>query len=262
LDVAQLREVVIDACPLWHRHGVSVPLQPLPPRRRVAGLLLADAAGPGAKQGQRPRVGNDEKRLGGPDAGPTAGMTVNLPSMPATRVPVLIYDGDCGFCTSVAADISRRWRVPATAMAWQSLGEGGLAELGLTPESAQRAAWWVDGDGRQFRGHLAVARALVAAHGWRRVIGGAIAIPPVSWAAALGYRLVVRCRHRLPGSTRGCSASSPPEPPPPGPDDPHSPSSGASSLAPRPAGDRRRATLTRSPFGHRRSEITWFGRGR
>jgi predicted DCC family thiol-disulfide oxidoreductase YuxK len=119
--------------------------------------------------------------------------------------PVLIYDGDCGFCTSVAAGISRRWAVPATAVAWQSLGEDGLAELGLTPEAAQQAAWWVDGDGRRFRGHLAVAKALLAARGWRRVAGAAIRVPPVSWAAAVGYRLVVRFRHRLPGSTRACS---------------------------------------------------------
>jgi predicted DCC family thiol-disulfide oxidoreductase YuxK len=125
--------------------------------------------------------------------------------MSNTRVPVLVYDGDCGFCTSVAADISRRWRLPATSVAWQSLGEDGLAELGLTPETAQQAAWWVDGEGRRFRGHLAVARALLAARGWRRVAGGAIAIPPLSWAAAVGYRLVVRYRHRLPGTTRACS---------------------------------------------------------
>ena len=52
-----------------------------------------------------------------------------------------------------------------------------------------------------FRGHLAVARALHAAGGWRRVVGGAIAVPPLSWAAALGYRVVVRYRHRLPGTT-------------------------------------------------------------
>lgn len=119
--------------------------------------------------------------------------------------PVLIYDGDCGFCTSVAAGISHRWRVPAQARAWQSLGEGGLAELGLTPEAAQQAAWWVDDRGRQFRGHLAVAKALLAARGWRRGAGAAILTPPVSWAAAVGYRLVVRYRHRLPGSTNACS---------------------------------------------------------
>ncbi len=124
--------------------------------------------------------------------------------MTTSPVPILIYDGDCGFCTSVAVGISRRWRAPAEARSWQSLGEGGLAQLGLTPEAARQAAWWVDGEGRRFRGHRAVAKALLAARGWRRGVGGAILIPPVSWAAAVGYRVVVRYRHRLPGSTTAC----------------------------------------------------------
>jgi predicted DCC family thiol-disulfide oxidoreductase YuxK len=120
------------------------------------------------------------------------------------RVPVLVYDGDCGFCTSVAAGISRHWRVPAAATAWQDLGEDGLADLGLARNDAQQAAWWVDPDGRRFRGYLAVAEALLAAGGWRRMVGGILLVPPVSWAAALGYRLVVRYRYRLPGSTDAC----------------------------------------------------------
>ncbi|HEX3460460.1 MAG TPA: DUF393 domain-containing protein [Acidimicrobiales bacterium] len=133
--------------------------------------------------------------------------------MPPPEGPVLVYDGDCGFCTSVAAGISRHWRVPAAAMAWQDLGAGGLAELGLTPEDAQQAAWWVDPDGRRFRGHLAVAEALMAAGGWRRMVGAVLMVPPVSWAAALGYRLVVRYRYRLPGSTDACRTGEPPSVP-------------------------------------------------
>lgn len=124
--------------------------------------------------------------------------------MPPPRVPVLIYDGDCGFCTSVAAAISHRWRAPAEVAAWQHLGDGGLADLGLTTEEAQQAAWWVDTEGRRFRGHMAVAKALTAAGGWRRMVGAVLLVPPVSWAAALGYRLVVRYRYRLPGSIDAC----------------------------------------------------------
>jgi predicted DCC family thiol-disulfide oxidoreductase YuxK len=124
--------------------------------------------------------------------------------VPTPPGPVLVYDGDCGFCTSVAARISRHWRGPAEAAAWQDLGAGGLGELGLTPEHAQQAAWWVEPDGRRFRGHPAVAEALLAATGWRRVVGAGLVVPPLSWAGALGYRLVVRYRHRLPGSTDAC----------------------------------------------------------
>jgi len=122
----------------------------------------------------------------------------------ASRVPILVYDGNCGFCTSVAMKISDRWRVPAKATSWQDLGGDGLAELGLSPADVQRAAWWVDSDGRLFEGHLAVAKSLIAAQGWRGAVGKVILIPPVGGVAALGYRVVVRNRHRLPGSTKAC----------------------------------------------------------
>lgn len=124
--------------------------------------------------------------------------------MVTSRAPILIYDGDCGFCTSVAMKISDRWRVPAKASSWQDLGGDGLAELGLTPADGQKAAWWVDSDGRLFEGHLAVAKSLIAAQGWRGAVGKVILIPPVGGVAALGYRVVVRNRHRLPGSTKAC----------------------------------------------------------
>ena len=119
-------------------------------------------------------------------------------------MPILIYDGDCGFCTSVAMKISDRWRVPAKATSWQDLGGDGLAGLGLSPADVQRAAWWVDSDGRLFEGHLAVAKSLIAARGWRGAVGKMILIPNVGRVAAAGYRIVARYRHRLPGSTEAC----------------------------------------------------------
>ena len=124
--------------------------------------------------------------------------------MVTSRVPILVYDGNCGFCTSVAMKISDRWRVPAKASSWQDLGGDGLAELGLTPADGQKAAWWVDSDGRLFEGYLAVAKSLIAAQGWRGAVGKMILIPPVGGVAAVGYRIVVRNRHRLPGSTNAC----------------------------------------------------------
>ena len=124
--------------------------------------------------------------------------------MVTSRAPILIYDGDCGFCTSVAMGISDRWRVPAKATSWQDLGGDGLAELGLSAADGQKSAWWVDSDGRLFEGHLAVAKSLIAAQGWRGAVGKMILIPPVSGVAAAGYRIVARYRHRLPRSTDAC----------------------------------------------------------
>ena len=101
---------------------------------------------------------------------------------------MLIYDGDCGFCTSSAAWIKRR------------MPEG----TEVVPEPGIDAVRWVHDDGRTYRGHRAIARSLIASGGAWRVVGRAFLVPPVSWLAAVVYRVVSANRHRLPGSTDAC----------------------------------------------------------
>ena len=119
--------------------------------------------------------------------------------------PTLIYDGDCGFCTSSANWISRRWnKVDAPrAVPWQRLSDDVAAEMKLTRDDFARSAWWFDGVNVE-EGSRAVARALMAPHGPWAVVGWILLVPPVSWLAPLGYRLVARYRYRLPGGTPAC----------------------------------------------------------
>jgi len=118
---------------------------------------------------------------------------------------LLVYDGDCGFCSASAEWVAAKWTGSGTAeaMPWQVVGEGGLEHLGLTLGDVTRAAWWVE-DGRSFGGHLAVAHALAATGGGWGSVGKALLTPPVRWCAAVGYRIVARYRHRLPGATPAC----------------------------------------------------------
>ena len=108
---------------------------------------------------------------------------------------VLVYDGDCGFCTGAADFVGGR------RFAWQELGAEGLARLGLTVAEARDAAWWVDETGR-YRGHLAIGHALSR----RSPLGRVLLVPPLSWAGTAVYPLVARWRHRLPGGTPACRA--------------------------------------------------------
>ena len=118
----------------------------------------------------------------------------------AADLPVLVYDGECGFCSSSARWIAARWNRPARLCAYQELGDDGLSALGLDRAEAAAAAWWVDDAGRGFRGHLAVAHALMWSDGWRR-LGGRLLATRVMWLpAVLGYRLVSRYRRLLPGA--------------------------------------------------------------
>ena len=120
------------------------------------------------------------------------------------EVPLLVYDGDCSFCSSSARWIAARWQGPERAVAWQQLGADQLERLGLSLDDVRCAAWWVDGSGRTSRGHVAIARALRAAPGWPSVVGRVLLVPPFKWLAAGAYPLIARWRHRLPGGTPAC----------------------------------------------------------
>lgn len=119
-------------------------------------------------------------------------------------VPLLVYDGDCSFCGSVAHWIAARWNGPERAVAWQHLDAERLERLGLTLDDVRCAAWWIDPCRGRSRGHVAVARALRAAPGWPSVVGSILLVPPFRWLAAGVYPLVVRWRHRLLGATPAC----------------------------------------------------------
>lgn len=134
-------------------------------------------------------------------------LTAGVGDAPDSHRPVLLFDGDCGFCTASAQWIARRWpdRGPV-AIPWQEFDRSLLADAGLGPAEASSAAWWIDAAGNTWRGHLAIAHALVATEDrwpWG-LAGSAISVPPLRWMAALVYPVVARLRGWLPGSTPAC----------------------------------------------------------
>jgi predicted DCC family thiol-disulfide oxidoreductase YuxK len=118
--------------------------------------------------------------------------------------PVLLYDGDCAFCTSCARLVERRIGPDAEVLAWQFAD---LAELGVSEEQAADAVQWVRADGAVRSGHEAIAAMLESAGPVWRIAGRALLLPGVSWTAARAYRLVADNRHRLPGGTPACQRS-------------------------------------------------------
>jgi predicted DCC family thiol-disulfide oxidoreductase YuxK len=120
---------------------------------------------------------------------------------PARERPVLVYDGDCGFCTTCARFLERIGP-DAEIVAWQLTD---LAALGLTEERATDAVQWVAADGSIRSGHEAIAAVLATANGIWRIAGRLIVLPGVSWLAARAYRLTADNRYRLPGGTPACA---------------------------------------------------------
>lgn len=116
--------------------------------------------------------------------------------------PVLVFDGDCGFCTSSVRFIERYIPADAEIVPFQTAD---LDALGTTRARAEREVLWVDRTGRVHGAAQAAARVLIAGGGMWAVLGRLMTIPPLSWLAAVVYRLVANNRQRMPGGTPACS---------------------------------------------------------
>ncbi|CAL9347404.1 hypothetical protein SUDANB176_00401 [Streptomyces sp. enrichment culture] len=116
--------------------------------------------------------------------------------------PVLVFDGDCGFCTGSVRFIERVVRPRCEAVPWQ---QADLAALGVTRERARHEALWVTPPGRVYGGAQAVAKLLLSAGGAWTLAGALLALPPMRWAAHAVYRLVANNRRHLPGGPAGCA---------------------------------------------------------
>ena len=131
--------------------------------------------------------------------------------MTERTVPWLIFDGDCGFCTTSATWVAERLRRTdgrnAELRPWQFTD---LAALGISADRAQQEVLWVTPEGEVRGGAGAFAGWLRFAGGAYAVVGRAMDLPGVRSLAAAGYRLIARNRHRLPGGTPACAL------PPPG----------------------------------------------
>ncbi|MHB8274462.1 MAG: thiol-disulfide oxidoreductase DCC family protein [Dermatophilaceae bacterium] len=136
-------------------------------------------------------------------------MAARLSHMPGRSV--LVFDGDCGFCTT-SARFLHRWVVrdrSTRVVPWQRLD---LDELGLTADQCRAAVQWVGQAGQVASGHTAVAAALRSGHPVWRPVGALLVAPGFSWLAARLYAWVVAHRDALPGGTPACRMDGPAQP--------------------------------------------------
>lgn len=116
---------------------------------------------------------------------------------------VLVFDGDCGFCTSSARFLVR-WvvrRGSPRVVPWQL---SDLDELGLTEDQCREAVQLVRPGGLVVSGHVAIAATLRAGHPVWRPLGTLLTAPGLSWLAARVYTWVSAHRYALPGGTPAC----------------------------------------------------------
>lgn len=119
--------------------------------------------------------------------------------------PLLIFDGDCGFCTT-SARTSQRWLGLEHVEPWQFLD---LETLPVTEAACRQAVQWVAADGTVASAHDAFIAALLHAGGRWALLGRLVGLPGVRSVAAVVYRLVARYRYRMPGGTPACRLPKP-----------------------------------------------------
>ncbi|MEV7596218.1 DUF393 domain-containing protein [Kitasatospora sp. NPDC089797] len=129
--------------------------------------------------------------------------------------PVLVFDGDCAFCSSCVRWGERYLRQTLASGGWEAVPfqfaelpeldalAGGRGEV--SAERAGREVLWVTPAGRVYGGAQAVARLLMRTGGPWAYLGAVLTSAPVRPVAAAVYRWVSRNRHRMPGGTAACA---------------------------------------------------------
>jgi predicted DCC family thiol-disulfide oxidoreductase YuxK len=142
-------------------------------------------------------------------AAATAGTGPAAPAAAAgpasVRLPVLVFDGDCGFCTSSVRWAEKHCRPAVEFVPWQRIDD--LAAVGLTEAMVTRSVQWIPAgrSGVVRSGAAAAGRTLLRSRWPWRPIGALMLVPPISWLAAIAYRLIAANRYRLPGGTPACA---------------------------------------------------------
>jgi predicted DCC family thiol-disulfide oxidoreductase YuxK len=114
---------------------------------------------------------------------------------------VLLYDGDCAFCSSSARALQRWVRPDCLVLPYQLVD---LRRWGVTADEAAAEVLLVrkaDGAILVRGGAAAIAGALQLGRSPWPAVGALLAAPGVAGIASLGYRVVAANRHRLPGGT-------------------------------------------------------------
>jgi predicted DCC family thiol-disulfide oxidoreductase YuxK len=114
---------------------------------------------------------------------------------------ILIFDGDCGFCTTTANWITKKSLVPVEAQPYQWAN---LADLGLTEKEAAAKVQLISG-GKIFSGHHCMAKLLlIQPNTFLKLVGAVMVMPGVEPISARVYRWIAANREKLPGGTPAC----------------------------------------------------------
>ena len=116
--------------------------------------------------------------------------------------PIIIYDGDCAFCSSSIRTLQRIIKRAPTMRPYQFTK---LEDYGLTLQQCETALQYVATDGSISSGHEAYRQMLKELGGGWKALAILMRTPGYYALANAVYRWVAKNRHRMPGGTPTCS---------------------------------------------------------
>lgn len=122
--------------------------------------------------------------------------------MGTESVGVILYDGDCGFCSASVRLATGRWL--RTRLEPMMAQRADLSAWGLERAACLEALHVVDPAGRVHIGSDAIAAILRSSRQPWPLLGRVLLLPGIRTVARWGYGIVARNRHRLPGGTQAC----------------------------------------------------------
>lgn len=119
----------------------------------------------------------------------------------STQKSLLIFDGDCAFCTKCVLWGTSNLAEFPSAKAFQTINP---VDYGLSDADVRKSVWAIT-DSQVLSGARAVAWILkIQPNSTWRALGNFIDFCPIRPLAALIYRVVAMNRHRMPGATDNC----------------------------------------------------------
>jgi predicted DCC family thiol-disulfide oxidoreductase YuxK len=119
----------------------------------------------------------------------------------SSSLPVLVFDGDCGFCTTTANWIKKNSKIAIEIAPYQWTD---LNQYGLTTEEAAAKVQLVVGD-KVFAGHYCMAKLLlIQPNVLLKALGAVMVAPSLNLISAKVYEWIAANRQKLPGGTPAC----------------------------------------------------------
>jgi len=115
--------------------------------------------------------------------------------------PLLIFDGDCGFCTTTANYIAKRSNNSIEIKPWQYVD---FTNLPVTSAQCADQVYFLI-DGVPYGGHEAFAMILKSqSNELLKAFGSILMLKALRFITKPAYRLTAKYRHKLPGGTPAC----------------------------------------------------------